>query len=187
MGKSGPATERSLYAWEIQEARRVFCNQLKYDPIRIHENVDWPNFINRMGSFLNHIPYTGVANAITLGNHLYFPEKLLETPAPVDHPDYFKMGWLIHELTHAWQYQRLGWSYLSMALQTQLRSGPSAYDFGGEEGLFQRFTQGWKLSNFNLEQQGDICRTYYECLARGKDTSVWLPFITEVQQNLEKV
>lgn len=176
---------RPLYAWEIQEARRVFGNQMRFEAIRVHECSSFPNDIDRLGSKLKRIPYTERNNAVTLGNHLYFPVKLLEALVPASHPEFYKMGWLIHELTHAWQYQQLGWRYLGMALQAQFRYGAKAYDFGGEEGLLKAFQEGSTLKSFNLEQQSDIARTYYETLVRGKDVSAWLPFVTELQQKIE--
>ena len=35
---------------------------------------------------------------------------------------------------------------------------------------------------FNLEQQGDICRSYYERVTGGADVSAWQPYIMEIQQ-----
>jgi hypothetical protein len=172
---------RPLYAWEITEARRVFGDSLRYTLVRIHECVDWPNTINRVGTRLKGMQYVDVPNAITLGNHCYFPVKLLELPVPVADPQHYKIGWLIHELTHAWQYQRMGWSYLRIALQAQLSEKAHAYDFGGEVGLLASFANGRKLADFNLEQQGDIARTYYEQLVRGGRLVAWQPFIDEIQ------
>ena len=172
---------RPLYAWEIHEARRVFGSSLRYERVRIHENVTWPNTLNRIGTRLKGMPYTEVQNAITLSNHCYFPVKLLEAPVPANHPEHYKIGWLIHELTHAWQYQHLGWSYLRKALQTQLREKAQAYDFGGEAGLLRCQSDGWCLADFNLEQQGDITRSYYNQLVRGGDIGAWRPYIDEIQ------
>jgi type VI secretion system secreted protein VgrG len=173
-----------LYAWEIQEAHKVFSNALQYDRVRIHECTSLPNTINKIGTWLKGMPYTPTDNAITLGNHCYFPIQLSETPPQLDHPDHEKSCWLIHELTHIWQYQRMGWRYLFLALQAQFRLGAQAYQYGGEKGLFDGYQKGWTLSNFNLEQQGDITRDYYQRLCMGRDISAWLPFITEIQQNL---
>jgi hypothetical protein len=107
---------------------------------------------------------------------------MLKERVPVDHPQHFKLDWLIHELTHVWQFQQLGWRYLFMAIGAQIREGEHAYDFGGEKGLIERHKQGWKFANFNLEQQGDIARAYYLAVRRGKDTSPMLPFIAEIQE-----
>ncbi len=52
MPAEGTPIERSMYSWEIQEARRVFANRLAYSPVRICECADWPNTIKRLGSWV---------------------------------------------------------------------------------------------------------------------------------------
>ncbi len=184
MAENCPPTTRHLYAWEIQEARRVFANQIDYDRVRIHECAGWPDNIYRIGLRLQGKPAkTDVHNAVTFGNHCYFPVRLLENLVEPSDPQFHKLPWLIHELTHIWQYQRLGWKYLVQALRVQLKEGSQAYVFGGEEGLRLRGSQGLKLEDFNLEQQGDIARSYYERLARGEDTAAWGRYVAEFQQN----
>jgi hypothetical protein len=182
MDAQAPSSARFLYAWEIQEARRVFANGLQYEQIQLHEGADWPNSIHRIRTWLQGMPNKGTPNAITLGNQIYFPIKLLEAPVPIYHAEFHKIPWLIHELTHTWQYQHMGWRYLAKALGIQLRHGAEAYKFGGEEGLIDCFNRGWTLANFNLEQQGNIARSYYERIVQGKDVSAWLPYITEIRQ-----
>lgn len=173
---------RPLYAWEIQEARRVFADRLVYDPIRIHECNLWPDRINQLGARLKGMDPPSGHNAITLGNHVYFPVRLLTAPVLPDHKEHYRIGWLIHELTHCWQYQQMGWSYLFKALGAQFRGGAQAYNFGGENGLLDRLSQGWKFTDFNLEQQGDIVRSYYERICRGGETHAWSPYIAQLQE-----
>jgi type VI secretion system secreted protein VgrG len=175
---------RQLYNWEIQEARLVFANKLNYERVRIHECASFPDIINRLGTRFKGLEYTGKPNAITLGDHCYFPIKLPERENSIVTSDLEKIGWLIHELCHTWQYQHMGWRYLKLALETQLRLKDKAYDFGGKQGLITRHKQGGRLKDFNLEQQGDIVRSYYERFRQGLDTSAWLPFIVEIQQDL---
>lgn len=160
----------------------MFGNGLLYQRVRIHECAQWPNTINRVGMFLKRMPYVEVNNAITLGNHIYFPVQMLKERVAIGHREHYKLDWLVHELTHVWQYQRLGWRYLWMALTAQMREGAQAYDFGGVKGLVDRKKEGWKLSDFNLEQQGDIARSYYLAKCKGNDTSPWQPYIDEIQK-----
>lgn len=181
MPELGSPIERGLFTWEIQEARRVFAQSLNYDRVRIHENADWPNTIDRFGRWLRQMPAQSQPNAITLGFHSYFPVRLVDTLVHIDHAEFYKIGWLIHELTHAWQYQKMGWGYLLKALAAQQKYGSQAYEFGAEAGLIQSFAAGQKFDDFNLEQQGDICRTYYIRLAGGQDVSAWLPYVHEIQ------
>ena len=177
------SSSRYLHAWEIAEARRVFNNQLSYERIRIHENVSWPDTVNKIGAFLKRTTYVAAPNAVTLGDHIYFPVKLVEKPIRVEHPEHYKISWLMHELTHVWQYQCMGWRYLFKALSAQFRYGETAYDFGGEEGLKVCQIQGWTLDDFNLEQQGDIARSYYERICKGIDVNAWQPFINEIKKD----
>ncbi len=172
---------RSLYAWEIQEARRVFGEKLACEQIRIHECTSWPDTIDKVGRFLKRMPPPIQPNAVTLGNHCYFPVRLLETLPLPSVAEYNKLLWLVHELTHAWQYQHFGWLYLLNALSAQFSQGAQAYDFGGEAGLQQATLQGRCFTDFNPEQQGDICRSYYDRLCREQDTAAWRPFILELQ------
>jgi hypothetical protein len=172
---------RRLFAWEIQEARRVFLDQLDYDVVRVHECTAWPDRINRIGARIKRLPPPVQHNAITLGNHCYFPVPLLKEPVPAHDPRLELFSWLIHELTHCWQFQKMGWRYLALALQAQVREGAEAYKFGGESGLIEAFNQGRKLGDFNLEQQGDIARYYYERLVRGHNLQAWRPFIAQLQ------
>jgi len=172
---------RRLFAWEIQEARRVFLDQLDYEAVRVHECTAWPDQVNHLGTWLKRMPPPSRHNAITLGNHCYFPVTLLKEPVLAHDPRLELFSWLIHELTHTWQYQKMGWRYIRLALQAQLREGSEAYKFGDEKGLIEAFNQGRKFSDFNLEQQGDIVRYYYERLARGQNTLAWRPFIAQLQ------
>jgi hypothetical protein len=181
---------RPLYDWEIAEARKVFGNSLRYEFVRVHECSTWTDAMDRLGRRLKKLPPPGPQehNAITLGYHCHFPvnfpDKLIP---PGDSQDYF-MPWLIHEMTHAWQYQHIGWTYIVRALAAQFRYGAAAYDFGGVDNLIKRREQDhWTLKNFNPEQQGDIARTYYY-YSRQTDNpnaqsalSAFLPYIHDIQ------
>ncbi len=177
-------TVRPLYDWEILEAQKVFGEGLKYDRVRIHECANWTNSMDRLGRKLKGMPAVNVNNALTLGNQCYFPVRLLDEAVPVGHLEHYKLGWLIHELTHAWQYQHLGWRYLWMALSAQFKGKGAAYDFEGEDGLKKRRREAWTLEKFNLEQQGDIARTYYDRVCRGMDVTAWQPYVEEFQKTV---
>jgi len=174
-------TVRRLLAWEIQEARRVFLDQIDYEAVRLHECTDWPDRINRIGTWIKRMPPSDRHNAITLGNHCYFPVPLLKAPVAPGDARLELFSWLVHELTHVWQFQKMGWRYLALALKAQVRQGAEAYKFGDETGLIEAFTQGCSFNDFNLEQQGDIARYYYERIARGQDVQAWAPFIAQLQ------
>ena len=177
-----PGRVRPLYDWEIAEARTVFGDRLQYERVRVHECATWTDLIDRIGRRLKRLPPPGLDehNSITLGNTCFFPVQRPEALTPPDDP--FGMGWLIHELTHAWQFQQMGWFYLLRALTAQFRERDKAYDFGDAEGLRAARRDKWTLFDFNPEQQGDIAKTYYIRVRSGQDVSAWLPYIGDIQK-----
>jgi hypothetical protein len=184
---------RPLYAWEAAEARQVFGDSLRYDRVRIHECATWTDAIDRLGRRLKRMPPPGLEqhNSVTLGYHCYFPVSLPDRLVPPGHPLDFCMPWLIHELTHAWQYQHVGWIYLARALAAQFRYGTAAYDFGGEANLVKCRQNHWTITKFNPEQQGDIARYYYYGLRstnaidepnKQNELSAYQPYICDIQE-----
>jgi hypothetical protein len=149
---------------------------LKYAELLIFEGNELPNFIDDVGNIIKKMPKRKeyIKNAITLGNWCIFG-RTLTTESPSD------MSWMIHELTHAWQYQTMGWKYLFQALNAQIKLGATVYDFGGEEGLKSHRKNGDGIKKFNMEQQGDITKKYYLRLVEGRDTSAWDPYIHEIR------
>lgn len=174
--------ERPLRDWEIAEARLVFQDTLNYQAVRVHEGAAWTDRANQLGMWLKRIPpppiYT--PNAITIGNHCYFPVRLPETLASWDQLSY-SFGWVIHELMHAWQFQHFGWGYLYRALTAQFRLGARAYDFGNAAGLMAAIAAGKDFTAFNPEQQGAIAQTFYDYQRERWDVTAWTPFVNEIQ------
>ena len=183
MPTENKSTVRGLFSREVDEFRPIFGNTLDCDRVRIHENNPWPDRIDRVGRKLKRMPppTKHSHNAITLGNHCYFPVKLpVELPSVSDSVNY-KVDWLIHELTHVWQYQKIGWSYVWKALLAQFREKAKAYEFGGEDGLIKSRQKSIPFKQFNPEQQGNIVQTYYSRKRLNKDVSAWQPFIDEMK------
>jgi len=174
---------RNLYGWEIEEITPIFGTTLKYDRVRVHECTLWTDWIDRLGRRLKGLHPPGVFehNAITLGNHCFFPVNLPENLLPPGDRMSFKHDWLIHELTHAWQYQHVGWQYIVKALVAQFREKEKAYDFEGENGLLKSRKKGKLFKQFNPEQQGNITQSYYDRKRRGLDVSAWEPYIDEIR------
>ena len=74
-----------------------------------------------------------------------------------------------HELTHVAQYTRSGAKYMAQALHAQLRG--DGYDYKALHGsLGASIAAGAAYSDFNREQQAQICQDYY--LARFSGTPV---------------
>jgi len=170
-------SRRLLNTFEQTEARLVFGDGLDYARAWVWENMPVPNWIADVGAALRLQRRTS-NNAVTLGDISYFPVAL-RVEADPSH-----MSWLIHELTHQWQFQRAGWRYLWEATGVQLREGPKGYDYmkglpSKEAALVEAKASGKRLADFNREQQGDLARDYYTHLKQGYDVSAWAPFIAE--------
>ena len=174
---------RKMYDWEIVEARSVFGDSLNYDRVRICEGYGIADFTDRIGRFLKRQPPLGPGehNSITLRNRCYFPVYLPENkPAPGSF-DTSSVEWLIHELTHTWQYQHTGIRYLFRALWAQFLHGDAAYDFGGPSNLVALRSEGGTISHFNPEAQADIVQSYYFRAGIKLDVSAYLPYIQDIQ------
>ena len=177
------ATSRRLHAWETRTARTVFAEAIDYRRVRVHEGAVWANMLDDWARRLRSMGPRPAQqhNAIALGFHCFFPVSL---PHPAEqHGDMpgISVAWLLHELVHVWQFQRMGWRYLLLALAAHLREGARVYDFGGEAGLLRCRRQGWKLQSFNLEQQAAIVQSAYHHAHAGQPDAVWLDYLADVR------
>jgi hypothetical protein len=178
---------RPLSESELQEARLVFGAGFNYTQAYVFEDARWTDWVDGVGAALQKRKRgPDEHNAITLGNTSYFPIKIRTTPDVIAARDLRDIGWLMHELTHQWQYQRLGWKYLTSALGVQLSLGRASYDYkkgfpSREDALREARKVGRKLKDFNLEQQGDLARDFYFAIKLGGDPSPWQPFIEELR------
>lgn len=171
---------RSLNAEEQQAAASIFSGTLNYTRIRVYEQKAWPLFLARFGAWLTRSPRVQ-HNGVALGNRLFFSRSLRTGNGELALGD---MSWLMHELTHCWQYQHGGVRYLFQALAAQLTYGSDAYDYGGEQGLRAAEAAGKHLKGFNPEQQADIVRHFYERRQRGEPCDAWLPFIGDINPHI---
>ena len=79
----------------------------------------------------------------------------------------FSEAILIHELVHVWQYCRQGAAYIPRALRAQ--GTAMGYNYGGLTAL----RKAQHISEFNLEQQGDLVMDYF-LLLQDRQAS-WAP------------
>ncbi len=168
---------RNLTPTEQTEARIVFADGLEYARVRVAESAGWTNALLRLRGWFSGHPLPIADNAVTLGSTSYFPRRLhtsLETLAAGQFGDF---AWLIHELTHAWQAEHIGASYLTKAIGVHLRSKGNVYDYGGEPAVFAAVRAGTLLRGFDVEQQGEIARDYYLRRKRALDTTGWEPLM----------
>jgi hypothetical protein len=169
---------RSLNPIERAEAQMVFGAGLDLDRVRIHEETSVGNWVGVIGARLKgRTPPQH--NAITVGNTSYFPGTLV-TPDTADPAWLSHLGWLMHELTHQWQYQHSGFIYLFQAMF----ASTYVYEQAGQrppEAVRTLSAQGRKFSDFNREQQGDIVRDYYCALKRHEEVSGWQKYLIELR------
>lgn len=85
---------------------------------------------------------------------------------------------VVHELTHVYQYERVGSLYLGQAIHAQATIG---YGYGGAAGLQAARAAGRHYRDFNREQQAQIAQDYYELRQSGGDTTEYEPFIAELR------
>lgn len=170
--------KRLLSEFEQGEASLVFGTSIDFTHVRVVEDAEWPDTVARVAARLfGHQPPSH--NAITLGNQMYFPVRLHTNEQPFDSNAISEMAWLVHELTHVWQYQHSGPIYLLQALWAQIKLGPEAYSYGWEQGLRQALLEGKSLDSFNREQQGEIARHFYFRSRSEQDISAWEPFAAQ--------
>lgn len=162
---------RSLNPIEFAEVKALFGDGLDLQRVRIKEESSIGNIVGRIGAWLKRLPPPD-ANAITVGNVSYFPRKLTG--------DLTDMGWLMHELTHQWQYQHVGIQYLFQAAFAPTY----VYEAAGQrpsDAVKELSEKGQKFSDFNREQQGDIVRDYYFALKQNEDVSGWQNYLKEIR------
>jgi hypothetical protein len=168
---------RSLTPTEQAEAQLVFGDGLTYGRVRVAESAGWTNALPRIRGWFSGHPLPAADNAVTLGHTTYFPRRLHTTLEALTTGHFGDFAWLIHELTHAWQAERIGARYLTQALSIQLRRKGNVYDYGGEAAVLAAVEAGTYLKAFNVEQQAEIARDYYARRKVGLDTSGWEPLI----------
>lgn len=114
--------------------------------------------------------------AFTAWHTVAMPRRDRTTPA------YFDL--VVHELTHVYQYERVGTVYIGQALHSQRRLGRRAYDYGGADGLAQARAAGKRYADYNREQQGQIAQDYHARLQAKADVTAYEPFIRELRDGL---
>ena len=170
---------RPLRPDEQAVAQQIFQNGLDLTRVRVSEGSQVPNTIGRIGALLRDRP-APQANAVTIGNTSYFPRDL--TSDDVD------LGWLMHELTHQWQYQHFGMIYLAQAI-----AAPTYVYCNADEtpatALARCHGDGKSFASFNREQQGDIVRDYFFATKQTQDPAAaqqvlgtWSPYLQEIRQ-----
>jgi hypothetical protein len=108
---------------ERQEAQALFGPSLDYDAVRV-VFADYPT-----------------SKAVVAGNVIRMPRGK------------YTLRWLMHELTHVWQFQTGGSSYISKSLCAQAEKGEGAYSY--------TLVPGKPLADYEVEQQAEIVERCY--------------------------
>jgi len=168
-------TSRGLTLLEQAEARLVFASGILYQRVRVVESARWANALPRLQAWLAYQPPPHADNALALGHRLHFPRPLRTSAHSLAAGDLGDFAWLIHELAHVWQAERIGPRYAWEALGLHLRIGPEVYRYGGETAVLAAADGGQNLAAFNIEQQAEIARDYYLRRRLGMGTQAWEP------------
>ncbi len=149
-----PVVRRKLTPEETAIARSVFGDALDTSQIELTDTG---------------VPLAG-DNAVAFPNLVRFPPGTLSQPGATFN------GWLVHELTHLWQYQR-GHTVPQLAVD----AAGGDYDYGGPGGLVAAHEAGKRFGQFTFEEQGNILRHYWERTQRGEDVSAYKPYVDSVR------
>lgn len=137
---------RPLTAGEIQMSKVIFKDSIDYTKVKVH---------NREYLWFGLQPDD---TAMTPNGELYFnPSRFKEDFAIADYLDRL---WFMHEMVHVWQWQ-LGYP---VKFRGAIRIGLS-YGYTLKEGQ--------KLSDFNMEAQGNVLSDYWALAVYGNPPSLW--------------
>lgn len=170
-------SSRRLTALEEAEARLVFGEGLLYARVRVHEGARWTNALPRLQAWLTGRPAPTGDNAVALGHSLHFPRALRTSATCLAAGDIGDFAWLIHELTHVWQAERVGARYALQAIRLHLNADRDIYAYGGAPTILVAIASGSNLSAYNVEQQAEIARDYYCRRRLGQPTHSWEPLL----------
>ena len=126
---SFPWKSRVLTDDEFEIAERIFEDSVQFDKVKIKE-----------GGLLTWI-YPGV----TLGHHISFPK------GEIDSEDLKYQALLIHELTHVWQFERIGFSYISRALFEEIFTDAYTVHYDSNK----------NFADYDIEEQAEIVAEYH--------------------------
>lgn len=129
---------RYLTAPEIATAQLIFGNALDYTRIKIYRGIPF-------------LPWLDCA--VSPNGHIYFPKH--SCPADFTQAPAHYLVWLMHELTHVWQWQQGFHTWLGGLL------------LAGQGGYYRRRAYRYTLSparpfaEYNMEQQAEVVAHYF--------------------------
>ncbi|MFQ5398138.1 MAG: DUF4157 domain-containing protein [Anaerolineae bacterium] len=88
---------------------------------------------------------------------------------------------MVHELTHVYQYERVGSRYLGEAVYMLMKTKRDCYDYGSAAGLRTAHEAGKHFCDFNREQQAMIVQDYFTLKQHGADVTAYEPFMSQLR------
>ena len=88
---------------------------------------------------------------------------------------------VVHELTHVYQYERVGSRYLGEAIYVLVKTKRNCYDYGAAEGLLIAVAAGREFCDHNREQQAMIIQDYFVLREKGADVAAYEPFLAQLR------
>lgn len=93
---------------------------------------------------------------------------------------------LVHEITHIFQYEKIGSIYIGEALYAQWTLGRGAYYYGGASGLKQAYQSAKSYKAYTREQQAQIAQDYYQLITQSTQpadqATVYEPYIQDLRK-----
>lgn len=141
-------------------------NSIRFSDVRIAE-----------GGLLNFVFKINGNLAFSTWHTVHMP------PEPAAHSRN-NLSLVIHELTHVYQYEKVGSRYMTEAIYVLIATKRDCYRYGGHDGLCQALETQKRYRDFNREQQAQIPQDYYNLCERKQDVTYYLPYIEELRQGL---
>jgi hypothetical protein len=169
---------RPLTPGEVFQAHQVFGDTIDYGQVRVDEF----SFIAMFGEW-----YRGTNGMGVVLFHTINFNRPISAVSSVD-----DAAWLMHELTHVWQYEHVGSQYLGEAIHAQ-ETIPNAYVYAESGSWKDDRNRTWleahrqgggTFADFNREAQGDLVRHYWYRLAEASDAydhAAWQPYIDDLR------
>lgn len=162
---------------ETEAAVKVFGPRaIQYDAVRVAEGR-----LLRLAFWINKDTAFTTLHSINLpksGGHsrTYLEDGIKKT----------RLHLMIHELTHVYQFERVGSVYMCQALRAQ--RSKEGYNFGGWPGLKEDAEEEKHYCDYNREQQASIAENFYrDVVAKEPDvedkiSKAYGPFIEELRK-----
>lgn len=149
--------KRKMTTGEIDLVRAGFADKINYGKVKVH---DGPG-----SSFAAHIAFARGNPAITLGSDVHYKHDFCDDFSA---PGRDRKGFM-HELSHVWQYQKLG------VVKFMLRYGEDLAKVGGKTSDMYRYEAGkTKFGKAMLEAQATMICDYSEAVWTGDTAQIAL-------------